>query len=101
MATKVAVWAAAIRAALAKLKGQHTDKLKPTAAEKAMKAASGITNAPLKLVFDFICKLGKAQTSEIRRVAVRVAENTELGRAVQTAEAAYALQAKSKKAPKD
>ena len=97
---KIAAWLVAVLAALAKLKGGKKDKLAPSVAEKAMKAASGITNAPLKIVFDFICELGEAQTGEIQRIALRVAENTALGRAVQTAEAAYAPKGAGKKAVK-
>jgi len=95
MHDKIAAWEVA---ALAKLKGGKKDKLAPTVAEKAMKAASGITNAPLKIVFEFICKLGKAQTAEIQRIALRVDENKALGSAVQTAEASYTPKGVGKKA---
>ena len=97
MHAKIAAWLAAVLAALAKLKGEKKDKLAPSAAEKAMKEASSITNAPLKIVFDFICELGVAQTGEIQRIALRVAENKALGSAVQTAEAAYGPKGKGKK----
>ena len=100
MHAKIAAWLVAVLAALEKLKGVKKDKLAPSVAEKAMKAASGITNAPLKIVFDFICELGEAQTCEIQRIALRVAENKALGSTVQTAEAAYKPKEGGKKAAK-